>query len=203
MTYSFESLPSEILGVIATFCVELDDDGEDALFCLPSTSRAVQAATRQTWLSLYFRRRTVILSPTNLAQLKEVTATEEFARHVKAICVYSEDDRQILQLSDTTEEDDLGSLAKSLKLGILLGLALQNLKNLTDVAFKPYDTSANTDDAPTYSGVDFSATFNIVLLALQTNALRPERVAIFELDSPGFSITQCSAMLELTDCLAK
>jgi hypothetical protein len=141
MTSSLEALPSELLSIIATFCVEVDHEDDDSFLRFFLISRTIQAATRQTWLLQYFTHRNVTLSPAKLTELIEVTANAEIARHVKAICVSSNDD----SLEFNFEEHGLAPTAKAVKLGLLLGLVLQTLKHLTHVAFRRAETSTNAN----------------------------------------------------------
>lgn len=117
---------------------------------------------------------------------------------MKAICVSSNDD----SLEFNFEEHGLAPTAKAVKLGLLLGLVLQTLKHLTHVAFRRAETSTNANGNEHTSTFDFSATYSIVVLALETYRLYPEFLLTYEPDDVGLSITQCSAMPQLTSCLA-
>jgi hypothetical protein len=69
-----------------------------------------------------------------LTELKEVTSDLERAYAIDALEVLCQDDAQLFKW---TVNDPIPT-TEALKLGILLSAALQNLKNLNRISFRPY-----------------------------------------------------------------
>jgi hypothetical protein len=126
MASSLDALPPELLSIIATFCVEVDDENEDPLLRLRSTSRTVQAGTRHAWLYQYFSERDIALTPAKLNQVNEVTSNSEFARIVTAISMFCKDDKERFNSGG----NDLATAAEDVTLDRVLGDALRGLPNL-------------------------------------------------------------------------
>jgi hypothetical protein len=85
-----------------------------------------------------------------------------------------------------------------------LGLALQNLKNLKQISFRPYDDDESDIRTDTQSVVDFTETFSLVLGVLEVCQLRPEIIEAIDFDPAKFEfvISACDDMAMPLECLS-
>lgn len=162
MAASLESLPPEIIEIICDFCNVCD---KQSILHLRLTCRILQAASRRKWRDQYFTKRRITLDVPKLTELKEVASQPEFANTIKSIKIFSQN------------ETDRFERRRNLKLGILLGLALQNLKprELTFWSREDIGDHAMLDQR---GEIDVTDTFEFVLLAFEKCGIRLETISV-------------------------
>ena len=204
MPSRLQSLPPELLEIIAGFCMAKGD--RESLLQLRATCPDLEVKCQRIWLDEYFSCRYVKLDITKLAELREVTKVPHLAAAVTEIDVLCKDDPK---LRETEEFDELSMATSSevlMKYSALLALALQNLKNLDTILFDPIAldcTDRNLDKGVSF--VDISDTFSVVMSAVQACALHPKTMSGIRHDTEHFEfgIARPSPTLHLEGCLDK
>ena len=168
MASPLERLPTEIVEMIANFCVE---EPVNRLYNLRATCRTIEADTYDRWRSSFFTDRYVDLTPAKLTELKDIAAIPGFALSVEGIIVRCEGDAKLFRQNDqrVLRSSELNQLWS------LMAAAFQNLQNLQLIQFEPAKPEprdhAITDS--TWQTIDVSKTFSFVLSAAQYCGLRP------------------------------
>lgn len=186
--------------MIALHCGTMMNDGHPLLH-FRSSSRAIEVASRRTFLQMYFTFRFVALNRSKLNQLKEISSNQEFARQVLQIEVLAEDDSMLFEARPTEAIPNM----QGLELGLLVGSAFRNLTNLKDVWFKPHDKVLSEISLGRCKEVDFSGTFAVILLALRECGIYPKSIQAdeFDISKADFSITKYNILPQLAECFDK
>ena len=202
MASSLESLPTELLAMIATECVikrDHEDPDVDALLLLRQTSRTIQGATRGVLLRTCFVCRYVFLSVAKLTELRDMSSIPEFSKRVNTlrfVCRSKEvllstregDQMQLIETAKNNPDREIHTL----EAGFLLVAALRQFSGLRDIVFQDQMCKPKSPICPGDLPVDVSDTIDFVLLALQACCLRPSKLWIIPSGSKSPNIAICN-----------
>lgn len=135
MAASLETLPPEILDIIAAFCTS--KDGRTTLCNIRSTCRKIEDSIRKKWESEHFTTRCIDLSPASLTKLRDLGLVTGLAKEVRSLTINCEDDSRLC----SSRSSGPNSPIEAARIGLLLGVALENFANLDHICFQP-----RTDD---------------------------------------------------------
>ena len=207
MAPTLQSLPPELLEIIATKCIGFDEGLSRSLLQLRSTCREIQLATRRLFVKRFFELRNIRLDTKKLVELDRIHDIPDLAQAIRRLFVECIDD---FYLRGSENDNNLSDGPMCGLLERLLVRAFRRMKNPVALTFVALDEDICSRKDP-YDGssyTDVSTTFGAVIMATQAASLSVKSIDMWpnfdvDLDAfPSLGLRNFQAMPLFSDCFS-
>lgn len=205
MAAALQSLPPELVEIIATHCISFDEGLSRSLLQLRPTCREIQLATRRLFVKRFFEVRIVRLDTKKLVELDRIHDTPDLAQAMRGLLVECIDD---FYLRGSENDDKLSDGPMYGLLERLLVRAFRRIRNPVTLTFVALDEGicSRKDPFDGSSYTDVSTTFGAVINAAQVASLSVRSIDMwpnFDVDSaafPSLGLRSFQTMPLFSDC---